>query len=185
MEKGAENYEKYCNGDNDGLTGLVEEYRGGLILYIYGIVRDMYAAEDLCEDTFYRLITKRPKFDGGKASFRTWLYRMARNIAYDAMRHENTIRFSEIEPEDAAADRTSLEDRYIDGERKRVLLEQIKKLSQNDRELLWLTYFEDMSAPEISKLTGKPVGNVNKALSRARQKLREYLKEEGYGNENE
>ncbi len=184
MDQGAENYAKYLHGDNAGLEWLVREYRHGLILYINGIVKDMYTAEDLCEDTFFRLITKKPRFDN-RSSFKTWLYKIGRNIAYDGLRRQGLLQHADLSEADAEADRASLEAEVVKTERQRALLKQLQNLPDSDRELIWLTYFEDMSAAEVARLTGKTVAAAQKALSRARQKLRIMMKEEGYEDENE
>ena len=179
MDQGAENYAKYLHGDKAGLVWLVREYRPGLILYINGIVRDMYAAEDLCEDTFFRLITKKPRFDN-KSSFKTWLYKIGRNIAYDKLRRESFLPRAELSEADAEAGRASLEAEVIKTERQKALLKQLQNLSDNEKELIWLTYFEDMSAADVARLTGKKVAATQKALSRAREKLRNMREKEGY-----
>ena len=184
MDQGAENYAKYLRGDNAGLEWLVRDYRPGLILYINGIVRDMYLAEDLCEDTFFRLITKKPRYDG-KSSFKTWLYKIGRNIAYDKLRRESFLPRAELSDAAAEADRASLEAEVIKTERQRTLIKQLQNLSDNERELIWLTYYEDMSAADVARLTGKKVAATQKALSRAREKLRIMMEKEGYGNEDE
>ncbi|MBO4421839.1 MAG: RNA polymerase sigma factor [Clostridia bacterium] len=184
MDQGAKYYEKYLDGDIAGLEELVREYRYGLILYINGIVRDTFAAEDLCEDTFFRLMVKRPKFDG-RSSFKTWLYGIGRNLALDMIKHEKRLIRVDLESAEAKADRELLEQSYIDSERKKALLSQLDELPRTERELIWLSYFEDMSAKEVSSLTGRTVAAVNKALSRAREKLREKMESEGYGNEDQ
>ena len=184
MDQGAENYGRYLRGDNAGLEWLVREYRPGLILYINGIVGDMYTAEDLCEDTFFRLMVKKPRFDG-KSSFKTWLYQAARNLACDKLRNDNRLRRVSLESAEQEADKASLEDMIIKDERQKVMLSQLQKLSDGERELIWLTYYEGLSAKETARLTGKTVTGVNKALSRAREKLRYLMEKEGYGNENE
>lgn len=184
MDQGAENYKRYLNGDNAGLEWLVREYRPGLILYINGIVRDMFTAEDLCEDTFFRLIIKKPRFDDN-SSFKTWLYKIGRNLACDKLRHDGILRQVSIESAEAETDKRSLEDGLIRSEMLRELMIQLENLPQSDRELIWLTYFENMSANETARVTGKTVTSVNKALSRAREKLRYLMEKEGYGNENE
>ena len=64
MDKGADSYRLYLNGDENGLVDIIGEYREGLILFINGIVHDMHEAEDITEDTFVRLIVKKPAFSG-------------------------------------------------------------------------------------------------------------------------
>lgn len=184
MDQGAENYRKYLCGDIAGLEWLVTQYRPGLILYINGIVADMYTAEDLCEDTFFRLMVKKPRFDG-RSSFKTWLYKIGRNIALDALRRESFLQKTDLSEADAVSDKESLERGYIKTERKKTLLKQLENLSDGERELIWLTYFEDMSAAETAKITGRTVTTIEKALSRARAKLKTMMEREGYGIEDE
>jgi RNA polymerase sigma-70 factor (ECF subfamily) len=180
MEHGAENYQKYLSGDRNGLTGIVAEYRDGLILYINGIVRDISAAEDIAEDTFLRLIVKKPSFDD-RSSFRTWLYGIGRHIAYGRLRKERPERHCQID--DNTADGEELEAAYIKTESNRILHSCLKRLAADKYELIWLSYFENMSAKDISAVTGKSETAVYKALSRARAELKQMLLKEGFSYE--
>ncbi|MBR6701910.1 MAG: RNA polymerase subunit sigma-24, partial [Clostridia bacterium] len=85
MENGADAYRRFLEGDENGLEEIITEYKDGLILYLNGYVSNLDLAEELAEDTFVRLFTKKPKNKGG-ASFKTWLYTIGRNIALDALR---------------------------------------------------------------------------------------------------
>ena len=80
MDKGADDYRRFLDGDVTGLAEIIGEYREGLILFVNGIVHDLHDAEDITEDTFVRLLVKTPAFSG-KSSFKTWLYSIAHNIA--------------------------------------------------------------------------------------------------------
>ena len=182
MDQGKEQDEKYKNGDNAALEWLVGEYRRGLILYLNGIVGDMNDAEDLCEDTFFRLITRKPDFDG-RSSFKTWFYRIGRSLAIDHLRHKNHLPRASMADAEAEADRFSLEGQYIKTERERVLMSKLQNLTELDRELIWLTYFEGLTAEEAARITNKTERSVNKALSRARKDLKMMMEREGYGNE--
>ena len=182
MDQGKEYYEKYRRGDAAALEWLVHEYRRGLILYINSIVGDVFAAEDLCEDAFFRLIAKKPAFDG-RSTFKTWFFGIGRNLALDYLRHAGRMPRAELADVEAEADKTSLEAQYIKTERERVLLSKLKELPKQDRELIWLTYFEGLDAKEAARITKKTESGVNKALSRARRKLRIMMEREGYGNE--
>ena len=64
MDNGACSYRRFLDGDDDGIAEIVREYKDGLILYLYGYVNNYHVAEELTEDTFFRLITKKPKFSG-------------------------------------------------------------------------------------------------------------------------
>ena len=87
MENGASNYRRFLNGDDGGFADVVREYKDGLILFVRGFVGDVYAAEEIAEDTFFRLLVKKPRYSG-KSSFRSWLYAIAKHIAVDRVRRE-------------------------------------------------------------------------------------------------
>ena len=80
MENGGNAYRRYLDGDDGGMTEIIRLYKDGLIFYINGFVRDILTAEELTEETFFRLAVKKPKFSG-KSSFKTWLYTVGRNAA--------------------------------------------------------------------------------------------------------
>ena len=82
MDSGADSYRRFLDGDDEGLAEIVREYKDGLILYLNGYVNNLYIAEELTEDTFFRLITRKPKFSG-KSTFKSWLYAIGRNTAVD------------------------------------------------------------------------------------------------------
>ena len=79
MDKGAEAYKRYLAGDDEGIVTLVALYRSGLILYLTTLVKDVHLAEELTEDTFFKLMVKKPRYRD-KGSFKAWLYAIARNL---------------------------------------------------------------------------------------------------------
>ena len=80
MDNGASSYRRFLDGDDNGLAEIVRDYSDGLILYLNGIVCNIFVAEDLMEETLYKIITKKPRFNA-KYSFKTWLYTIGRNVA--------------------------------------------------------------------------------------------------------
>ena len=86
MDNGASCYRRFReDGDAEGLVELIRLYRDALIMYLCTFVRDFSTAEELAEDTFVYLGTKKPKDKGGYA-FSTWLYTIARRLALDHLR---------------------------------------------------------------------------------------------------
>ena len=86
MDNGACSYRRFLDGDDKGLVELVGEYKDGLILFLNGYVNNISVAEELTEETFFRLITKKPRYSG-KSTFKSWLYAIGRNTAIDYIRH--------------------------------------------------------------------------------------------------
>ena len=77
-------YRQYLNGDDAGLSALMEKYGDPLTLYIDGYLHDVHEAEELMLDVFAYLFTKKPKIrDGG---FKAYLYKAARHMA---LRHKS------------------------------------------------------------------------------------------------
>ena len=96
MDNGASSYRRFLAGDDKGIVEIVDEYKDGLIIYLNGYVANVFVAEELAEDTFFRLITKKPKFSG-KSTFKSWLYAIGRNVAVDFIRHNSKIIDTPIE----------------------------------------------------------------------------------------
>ncbi len=179
MDKGAEYYSRYLDGDDEGLVLLVRDYKDGLILYINGICKNIHTAEDVCEDTFVRLVTKRPAYNG-KASFKTWLYTMARNLAYDELRRRRAdVSANGLEiPSDI-----SIEDAYAEDERRAAVRRLVGFLQPMQREAVWLTYFEGLTVKETAKIMKKSENAVSALLNRAKQSLKQMLIKEGITGE--
>ena len=87
MDSGESAYARYLDGDETAVGEIIRDYRDGLTLYINGFVRDLNTAEELCEDAFVKLFTKKPRFHGN-SKFRTFLYSFGRNAALDYLRRE-------------------------------------------------------------------------------------------------
>ena len=90
-----DNYRRFLNGEDDGLTLIIKEYKDGLILYINNYVNNIYIAEDLMQETFVKIAVKKPEFKG-KSSFKTWLYAIGRNTTLDYLRHNSKYKISLI-----------------------------------------------------------------------------------------
>ena len=180
MDNGASSYRRYLEGDDEGIADIVREYKDGLILYLNGYVDNLYTAEDLTEDTFFKLMTKKPGFSG-RSTFKTWLYTIGRNIAVDWLRRES--KQTELSPEDMEQyqkDESDLEHAYIRDERKRAVHRSLRKLAPDYRAVLWLVYFEDFSSRETAAILRKNDRQMKDLLYRAKQSLKSELEKEGF-----
>ena len=181
MDSGTFNYRRFRDGgDENGLVEIIREYKDGLIFYLNSIVGNIHIAEELAEDTFVLLGTKKPR-DKGTGSFKTWLYTIGRNIAIDSLRRGRSVNeLSETECAGIAADEASLEDSYIHEERKITVHRALNSLKPEYRQVLWLMYFEDLSAKETAYVMKKSVHSIETLAYRARKSLKLILETEGF-----
>ena len=180
MDCGSENYRRYReDGDEQGLAEIIREYKDGLIFYLDSLVGDIHTAEELCEDTFVLLGTKKPK-DKGKGSFKTWLYTIGRNKAIDYLRKNSKQNYISLESKENVTDEQQLEDSFIKEEQKIAVHRAMKKLKPEHRQVLWLTYFEGFSAKETAAVMKRSTHAVEALTSRARQSLKQQLETEDF-----
>lgn len=112
MDNGASSYRRFLDGDDKGIAEIVEDYKDGLILYLNGYINNIFIAEELTEDTFFRLITKKPRYSG-KSTFKSWLYAIGRNVAIDYIRHNSKMLHTPIEDmENYLSEEQSLEQSF-------------------------------------------------------------------------
>lgn len=182
MDSTMDSYQRFLSGDESSLRDIIREHKDGLILYINSLVRNVDTAEELTEETFVKLVLKRPRFSQ-KSSFKTWLYAVGRNVTLDYIR-KNRLHLSLEECGDISADEEGLEKSWLRQEEKIHLHRTIEKLKPEYRQVLWLYYFENLSHKEISKIMGKSVHNIETLAYRARNSLKQKLIEEGFSNEN-
>ena len=171
-------YNRFLNGDTDCLAQIICAYKDGLILYLNGYVCDISLAEELTEETFVKLVLKRPRFSGDSA-FKTWLYTIARHVAIDFLRRRRQD-ISTEECMELVDQQANLEREFLKQEQKIQLHDAMKQLKPEYRQVLWLYYFADFSHKDIAKILGKTTHNVEMLASRARQALKIILNKEGF-----
>ena len=181
MDNGACSYRRFRDdGDESGLVEIIRDYKDGLIFYLNSFVGNIHIAEELAEDTFVFLGTKKPR-DKGKGSFKTWLYTIGRNVAIDYLRrNKKRIEISIDDCPEIIREEQSLELSYIRQERKITVHHALKKLKSEYRQILWFIYFEDFSNKEAATVMNKSVHNIETLVYRARKSLKSQLEMEGF-----
>lgn len=172
-----ESYQRFLDGDNNGLAEILYTYRDGLILYIQGIVCNLDIAEDLAEDVFVKLALKRPALPD-RAKFKTWLYTIGRNKAIDYLRRSPGRVVSLEVCSELGDGEEDLEQAYIQQEKRIAIHRCMKKLKPDYRQVLWLAYFEGFTYRQIGKILRKTPHSVETVAYRARLALKKILIEE-------
>lgn len=180
MDNGESSYRRYIDGDDKGLVEIIEMYKDGLTLYINTYVKNIFVAEELMEETFFKLVTKKPNFSA-KSSFKTWLFSIARNTAIDYLRRNKKISSESVdEYVHFVKEEESVEKEYLIKERKITLHHAMKKLNPDYFQVLYLTYFEGFSNDETAKVMKKSKRQIENLVYRARNALKKQLEKEGF-----
>lgn len=181
-DAGAEYYRRYVSGDDGAFELLVREFRDGLTLYLYSFTGSAVDAEELMEDTFVKLAVKKPRFYG-KCTFKTWLYRIARNVAVDAYRKKKNVADTPVDELEISSEEESLEETCIREEEKMRLHRAMSRLHADYRQVLYLSYFDDLGTKQIAAVMRKNERQVANLLYRAKAALKNELIREGFTNE--
>ncbi len=180
MDHGASSYRRFLDGDDNSIVEIIQDYKDGLILFINRYVNNIYIAEELTEDTFFQLITKKPRF-AVKYSFKTWLYTIGRNLAINYKKHHRYM--AEIPTEelkDLYADENDIETSYLRQEQKLRLNKALSNIHSEYATVLHLKYFEEMANEQIAKVLKKNKRQVENMLYQAKQALKSELEREGF-----
>ena len=175
MDKGSAYYQQFLSGDNAGLEQIIIEYKDGLILYLHTLVGDILVAEELAEDTFVRLFTKRPK-DKKTGSFKTWLYTIGHNLAVSYLRKTKRQAAVSVDTLEYLSDGSGEPlPIYLKAEQKQAVHRAMEGLKPQYRQILWLIYFENLSFKEAAAIMQKSVHNTQMLATRARQAMKDAL----------
>lgn len=162
----------YADGNDYAFDLLINRYKQSLYTYISYIIRDQGLAEDIFQETFFKAITtiRQGRYtETGK--FKAWLTRIAHNLIIDYFRqrkNENTVSNDDYEVD--LFNNPSLCDDTVEMEMvKKQVLNDVKKLigflPDEQREVLEMRYYGDLSFKEIANATGV---SINTALGRMR-----------------
>lgn len=171
-------FSQFAKGDNEALEELVILYSDGLMLYINSIVKDINLAEDLMEDTFAKLLYKKCKF-AGKSTFKTYLYKMGRNCAFDYLK-KNRKYVNENINEREIIDNTQLESLVIKSDYQKQIHKCLNNINKQYKEVIYLIYFEDLNYEQIGKIMRKTNKQIKNLAYRARLALKFELEKEGF-----
>ena len=164
----------YINGNEAGLVELLRRYQSKIYTSIYLLVKDEYLAEDIFQDTFIKVINtlKANKYNE-EGKFLPWVSRIAHNLVIDHFRREkrapminNGDDFDIFEVLGNYDE--SMEDRLVREQTHRDLKKLIQMLPSEQKEVLLMRHFGDMSFKEIAEITGV---SINTALGRMRYAL--------------
>ena len=178
MDHGESSYRRFLAGDETGLTELVRQFADGLMRFVLPIVGDVSAAEGIAQETFARLCLKKPAYKD-TASFKTWLYTIARRLALDSLKKSARTLPVDDQTLDTLPDPADTpEESVLRREEQAAVRRAMGTLKADYAQVLTLTYVEGLSNRQTAKIMRRSVHAVENLNSRARAALREALKKE-------
>jgi RNA polymerase sigma-70 factor (ECF subfamily) len=166
-------------GDGDAYRALVDRHSRGVFRLAYRMTGNEQDAEDVVQETFLRAYRQLHRYEA-RASFGTWLYRIASNYSLDLVRsrkrHPQTALEESPAPRDVAVSEAPGPERLAFGDQvQRTVASTLDTLSQQERTAFVLRHFEGQSIEEIGTSLGLSNNAAKHSIFRAVQKLRRAL----------
>lgn len=131
--------------------------------------------EDIVQDIMMKVYKSLEKYSPAY-SFNTWIYSITRNYCIDHFRKKK-LDTSEYDEENCRGTSNTPESGVLKKEMKKIITEALETLKNDEREIAFLHFYEQMKYKEISTVTGQPVGTIKYKMSLIKQKLEKVLEE--------
>lgn len=166
---------KFQAGDPSAFVAIMNHYEPYILGLLTRLAGDRSKAEDLCQETFLKALKNLHRFRGD-SSLKTWLFRIAHNAVSDAARAADPASqgVEELEeqgrpiPSSGADPLRKAEESQV----RQAIGEAMNRLPQQQREVLHLFYWDELTVAEIAGAMRMPEGTVKTLLFRGRHALR-------------
>lgn len=164
----------YIDGDENALSVLINRHQSKIYGFIYSKISDRDITDDIFQDTFIKVIkTLKSNSYNEEGKFLPWVMRIAHNLIIDHFRRNKKMpMYRETEEFSIFSIMTdnslTIENQMISEQVEKDLKKLIEELPQDQKEVLVMRIYQDLSFKEISELTGV---SINTALGRMRYAL--------------
>ena len=162
------------SGDAAAFEMLVRRWQQPMARFLFHLLGRDDAVADLCQEVFLRVYEQRSRYRETGA-FAPWLYRIALNVARDALRRrrKEPLGLAGVEP---AASDPAPDTACEQAERGRLVAQTVADLPEPLRVVVVLRHYEDMSFEQIARLLEAPASTIKSRFRAALQRLRERLR---------
>ena len=177
----------YRGGDEAAFEMLYRRHEKPLLNFFYRIVMNAVEAENLCQETFFRIVRAKKKYEA-TAKFKTWLFQIALNLCRDRLRrmkHRSHISLNtqassqndgDIELQELISDPSSDLEKHMETEELGALVQgAITSLPEDEHLVVVLKEYQGTKFSEIANIMNCPIGTVKSLNHRAHKKLRKIL----------
>lgn len=163
------------SGNTSAYAKLVEKYQSLAYTLALRMVKNSQDAEEIAQDAFVKAYASLKSFRG-QSKFSTWLYRIIYNTSISMLRKKQLEMVKIDEKPEFVFNLVHHDDLNEENEYTLKALEKaLEILDPDERFLITLYYYKDVSVDEISEITGLSASNVKVKLFRSRKKLHEKL----------
>jgi len=164
----------YISGDESALASLIERHQSKIYGFIYSKINDRDLSDDIFQDTFIKVIkTLKSQSYNEEGKFLPWVMRIAHNLVVDHYRKAKKMPYQRETDEYSIFNYMTDNSLNIEGQ---IISEQVEmdltklldELPQDQKEVLIMRMYQDLSFKEIADLTGV---SINTALGRMRYAL--------------
>jgi RNA polymerase sigma-70 factor (ECF subfamily) len=145
--------------DSQAVSEVVTNYGAALHRYVAAMVDDYHLAEDIVSETYIRMLEHIDTYTYTGAPFRAWLYRIAHNLAINALRRTRPVADEEV-LENLTAHEGDPEQMARRGEERATLRNALMKLTDEQQQVLLLRFVSGYSMTEIARALQKSNGAV-------------------------
>ena len=160
-----------ARGDMNALEALYNAMYREIYGYLLSMLGNTHAAEDLAQDTFIRVYKYAPKFIPSGCG-KSWVYKIAGRLALTYFR--NNGKYDMEIPEYVPTDVDS-EEQVVDSQ---VVAEAMRKISDEERQIISLHALSGLTLSEIADILNKPLGTIKWKHAQAIKKLRNILRDD-------
>ena len=158
-------------GDIESFGLLCRQYYAAMAAIAYAVLSDHQLAEDAAQESFARALV-RIKSLKERAKFAPWLAAICRNVAKDMI----ATRAKQISTEDIS----QVDEVENHDENDRLIRRAIEQLPESTKELVVMRYYDGLSYEQISSVLGISKASINGRLTRAKRKMADYLRRNGF-----
>ncbi|HSL31584.1 MAG TPA: sigma-70 family RNA polymerase sigma factor [Anaerolineales bacterium] len=173
--------------DSAALESLYDRYAARVLGVAFKVIGDRIVAEDVLQETFWRVWKNAASYQSERGSFASWLFRIVRNLAIDAYRRQSVRPQALYSAETGEPVLEATPDPNADvAEQAQVLLQNrqvqnaLATLPRAQRQVIEMAYFYGMTRQEIAEATGEALGTIHTRARLALMKLRDELTKEEF-----
>jgi RNA polymerase sigma-70 factor, ECF subfamily len=161
--------------DRDAFAKLFDHFAPRLKSFMQRKGTSAELAEDLVQETMIAVWTKAPQYSPERGAASTWVFTIARNLRIDRLRRESSAHFVDLEGFDAPSEDSSGDENLNRSQEDDHVARALEQIPPEQRQLLILSYVEDVTQVMIAERLKLPLGTVKSRMRLAYRRLRKLL----------